>query len=324
MHVFITGGSGFAGQNLIPYLLERECRLTCLLRVPERLPSELRSRVSVVVGDLSNPGAEAEIALKQADAVVHLAGHLWGRSYEDYDRVNRVGTETLLRAAAGAPLQRFVYLSSLAAAGPSRIGEPLTEASEPAPVSWYGRSKLAGEQVLTEASFPWTVIRAPAIYGPGDLATLIFYRLAACHIQLHLMGGRPEHSIMHVADLCQAIWLVLTSETRPQSTYFVNDDQPIHRLGEIMAHVKEAVGKWALAIPVPGWLLRCAEGALTLGQRLGLAPARVTPDKLRELRHRAWTCSSDLIANNLCYQPQVSLAEGIHDTAAWYRNEGWL
>lgn len=324
MHIFLTGGSGFAGKNLIPYLMERECRLTCLLRVPERLPSELRSRVTVVVGDISNLGAEAEAALKQADAVVHLAGQLWGRSYKDYDRVNRVGTETLVRAAAGVPLQRFVYLSSLAAAGPSRLGEPLTEASEAAPVSWYGRSKLAGEQVLTEAPFPWTVIRAPAIYGPHDLATLIFYRLAANHIQLNIRGGRPEHSIMHVNDLCQAIWLVLTEEKRPQSTYFVHDGQPIHQLEEIMTHVQQAVGKWALTVPVPGWLVKCAESALTLGQRFGLAPARVTPDKLRELRHLAWTCSSDQIANNLGYRPQVSLAEGIRETAAWYRNEGWL
>ena len=77
-------------------------------------------------------------------------------------------------------------------------------------------------------------------------------------------------------------------------------------------------------MPVPAWLVRSAEGILALGQWIGLAPARVTPDKLRELRRRAWTCSSELITGNLGYSPLVSLAEGIPETARWYREQGWL
>ncbi len=326
MHIFLTGASGFAGKNLIPYLLDRGCRLTCLLRDPERLPEELRSRVAVVVGDLTHLGMEVVSALASAEAVVHLAGQLWGRSYEDFDRVNRQGTKALIEAVAqaGAPLRRFVYLSSIAAAGPARIGQPLTEASPAAPISRYGRSKLAGEQTLAGAAFPWTVIRAPAVYGPYDPATLTFFRLAACHIHPIIGWGRPEHSIMHVEDVCQAIWLTLTSETRPYSTYFINDGQPIHRLREVMALVVESVGKWVVPVPIPGGLVLAAEGILALGQRIGLAPSRLTPDKLRELRQRAWTCSADLITDNLGFMASVPLSQGISETAAWYRANGWL
>ena len=326
MHVFLTGASGFVGKNLVPYLLDRGCRLTCLLRDPERLPEKLRSRVTVVIGDLTNLGPEVISVLANADAVVHLAGQLWGRTYDDFDRVNRQGTEDLIKAIVqtNAPLRRFIYLSSLAASGPARSGQPLTETSPAAPISWYGRAKLAGEQALAGATFPWTVIRAPAVFGPWDPATLIFFKLAACHINPIIGWGRPEHSTIHIEDVCQAIWLVLTGETRPQSTYFINDGQAIHRQREVMTLVVESVGKWAVPMPIPGGLVLAAEGLLALGQRIGLAPSRVTPDKLRELRQRAWTCSADLITENLGFKASVPLSQGISETAAWYRANGWL
>lgn len=326
MHIFLTGASGFAGKNLVPYLLDRECRLTCLLRVPERLPEELRSRVTVVVGDLTHLGAEVLPALATADAVVHLAGQLWGRTYDEFDRVNRLGTEALVKAIAqaDAPLRRFVLLSSLAAAGPARSGQPLTETSPAAPISWYGRTKLAGERVLAEAAFPWTVIRAPAVYGPHDQATLTFFRLAAHHIRPVIGWGRPEYSIIHVEDVCQAIWLALTRETGPHSTYFVNDGQPVHRLRDIMALVAKASGNWTVPVSVPGGLVWAAEGVLALGQRIGLVPPRITPDKLRELRQQAWTCDANLITANLGFKATVPLAQGISETTAWYRANGWL
>ncbi|UCH63239.1 MAG: NAD(P)-dependent oxidoreductase [Fidelibacterota bacterium] len=326
MHIFLTGSSGFVGKNLIPYLLDRGCRLTCLLRDPERLPEELRSQVTVVIGDLTCLAKEVIQALGSAEAVVHMAGQLWGRTYEDYDRVNREGTEALIQAVKqpNGPLRRFVYLSSIAAAGPARIGQPLEETSPAAPISWYGRTKLAGERALAGAVFPWTVIRAPAAYGPQDKATLTFFRLVAHHIRPDIKWGRPEHSIIHVQDVCQAIWLVLTSETRLQSTYFINDGQAIHTLREVMTLVVESVGKWVVPVPIPGGLVLVAESLLALGQRIGLTPSRLTPDKLRELRRPAWTCSAELIAENLGFKALVPLDQGISETATWYRARGWL
>jgi len=326
MHIFLTGASGFTGKNLVPYLLDRECRLTCLLRVPERLPEELRSRVTVVVGDLTHLGPEVLPALATAEAVVHLAGQLWGRTYDEFDRVNRLGTEALVKAIAQAdsPLRRFVLLSSLAAAGPARIGQPLTEASPAAPISWYGQTKLAGERVLAGAAFPWTVIRAPIVYGPYDRGGFRFYRWAARHTRLLVRGGRLELSLIHTKDVCQAIWLALTRESRQSSTYFLNDSQPIHQLRAIIAQVARAVGTWTVPVPIPAGLVRVAEGALTVVQHLGGGGTFLNADKLRELRQQAWTCDASLITANLGFKATVPLAQGISETAAWYRANGWL
>jgi len=146
----------------------------------------------------------------------------------------------------------------------------------------------------------------------------------ARHIRPLIGWGRSEYSIIYVEDLCQAVWLTLTRETRPQSTYFINDGQPIHQLRDITALVAKAIGSWTLPIPVPGGLVWAAERVLTLGQRIGLAPARITPDKLREMRQSAWTCSADLITENLGFKPSMPLVRGISETAAWYRAKGWL
>ena len=75
--------------------------------------------------------------------------------------------------------KRFVYLSSLAAAGPSCDGAPSKETGEPKPVSAYGRSKLEGERIVMrhKNTIPVTVIRPPAVYGPRDKDFYIFFKL---------------------------------------------------------------------------------------------------------------------------------------------------
>ena len=138
------------------------------------------------------------------------------------------------------------------------------------------------------------------------------------------MGSRMELSLIHVIDVCQAIWLALTRETRPQSTYFINDGQPVYYLDEVTALLAEAVGTWTVPVLVPAIAIRLAEGVLTVGQRIGLAPSRLTADKLGELRKGTWTCRADLITDTLGFKPEVPLRQGLSETAAWYRANGWL
>ena len=326
MRLFVTGATGFIGKNLVPYLLDRKCQVTCLIRDPQRLPEKWRTEVTTVVDDLRSFGPEAQQALARIDAVVHLAGQPWGHSYHDFDQVNRAGTQNLVQAAAapGNSIRRFIYVSSLAVAGPAPLGEPLSEESTPRPMSWYGRSKLAGEQTLIGAAFPWTVLRPPPVYGPYDQDLLRFFKLVRVHLGPRLMGNRPEVSLIHVEDVCQAIWLILTKEQRPDSIYFVNDGETIHHLQDTLATLAEAIGTWTVPIPLPRSLLWVAEKLLAIGQHLNVAPARMTSDKLWELRQSAWTCRSDLIARNLGYQPAMPLRKGLEQTFAWYREAGWL
>jgi nucleoside-diphosphate-sugar epimerase len=153
------------------------------------------------------------MALRQAvqnmDVVIHLAGATRGRSTDDFDRINHGGTQQLVDACvqSGVRLRSFVYISSIAAAGPGASEMPLTEDDAPNPVGPYGRSKLLAEQAVLKANayLPVTVLRPSAIYGPRDTDFLQLFRavkrgLLPClwHQELHV-------DMCYVDDLVQGI-----------------------------------------------------------------------------------------------------------------------
>jgi nucleoside-diphosphate-sugar epimerase len=139
--VFLTGGTGFIGSHVAKVFLARGWRVRALVRRPER-PGLLPGGVDVVPGDLSALAAYRK-PLEGCTAVVHCAGTTRARGLAEYRRVNVEGTEAIARAAAAAcPEAMFVHVSSQAAVGPSRNGRAVREGDAPAPVSWYGRSKL--------------------------------------------------------------------------------------------------------------------------------------------------------------------------------------
>src|SRR5205823_6323062 len=83
-----------------------------------------------------------------------------------------------LEAAAERPPRRFVLVSSLAAAGPTRPGAPVDETRPPSPVTPYGQSKLAAEVLVRAMAFPWTIVRPPTVYGERDREVLKLFKLA--------------------------------------------------------------------------------------------------------------------------------------------------
>jgi nucleoside-diphosphate-sugar epimerase len=84
------------------------------------------------------------------------------------------------------------------------------------------------------------------------------------------------------------------------------------------------MGTWTVAVRPPGWLLYA--GALvaeTVGA-LSRRPPILSREKLREIKSGEWICSSARIRSILGWEPQVSLAEGVEQTARWYREARWL
>ena len=162
MKAFVTGGTGFLGTHLVNALLARGDDVTCLVRSPSKAASLERRRVRLIRGDLDDAGALRR-GCAGADVIFHLAGRIAARDLNAFMRANRDGTANLLEAAAERPPRRFVYVSSLAAAGPTVPGQPIDETRPPAPVTPYGQSKLAGEVLVRAVAFPWTVVRPPRL-----------------------------------------------------------------------------------------------------------------------------------------------------------------
>src|SRR5215813_9533860 len=121
--ILVTGATGFVGSHLVDRLLERGNRLSCLVRKSSNLRYVKDPGIELVYGGLDE-STDWDEAFEGVDTVYHVAGTTFARRAEDYYRVNHKGTELLLSETVKRRdrIRRFVYISSLAATGPSRDG----------------------------------------------------------------------------------------------------------------------------------------------------------------------------------------------------------
>lgn len=257
------------------------------------------------------------------DLVFHVAGAVGARSPEEFLRVNRDGAARVARAALHAGVRRFVLVSSQAVTGPSRPGEALGESSVPGPLTAYGRSKLAGEEAVRETGVPLSIVRPPAVYGPGDRAFLPLFRFAARGVVPLLGGGGQELTLVHVRDLARALLAVADGPATLGRTYHVGNATPVTQR-ELAVAIGRAVGREVRCVPLPGFVVRPALCAAGLAARMrGRAPL-LDADKSRELLASGWVCSSEALARDAGWRAEIPLADGLAETVRSYREAGWL
>jgi len=236
---------------------------------------------------------------------------------------NRDGTAILLRAAEVAPPQRFVFVSSLAAAGPTEPGHPIDEARAPRPVTPYGASKLAGELLVRAAPFAWTVIRPALVYGEWDRAFFRLFALANRGLVPLIGDGAQELSLLHASDLTRALVAVPATERTAGRVYFAAHSEVVTARAVAEA-VARSLGRKSRVLSVPRPLARVAMGVI--GSVAGLAgrPSVVSQARAAEFFAPAWTCRADALARDANWEARIDLATGLRRTAAWYREAGWL
>ncbi|HLB24926.1 MAG TPA: NAD-dependent epimerase/dehydratase family protein, partial [Nitrospirota bacterium] len=181
MKALVTGGTGFIGSHLVEALLKKGYSVRCLVRDLAKQGWLAGLDVELVTGDCNEP-ATLEGAVDGVDYVFHVAGITKAARGETYYSVNGEGTKNVALAAAGsAGLRKLVYVSSQAAAGPSRQGRPRKEDDPPGPVSDYGRSKLMGERYCLELAdrVDLAIVRPTSVYGPRDRDIYTFFRMVS-------------------------------------------------------------------------------------------------------------------------------------------------
>jgi nucleoside-diphosphate-sugar epimerase len=304
----LTGATGFVGSAIARRLRSSgwAVRALCRSAAPPALPG-----VEWVGGSLEDAAA-LRVLSADADALVHCAGAVRGATAADFDRTNLHGTRRLVQAATRSGVSRFLLISSLAAREPH--------------LSPYARSKRLGEDALQAGAgrMAWTILRPPAVYGPGDRETLPLVRCMRLGFAPVLGGPEARFSLLHVVDLADAVAHLLDAPAWAPGPFEIHDGCPGgYGWADLVQTVGRILGRRVRPLRIPPVVLRCA-GRINLRWSAGRGRMpMLTPGKVRELTHPDWVCDDRPLRAATGWCPQVRLEDGMRRTIARLRAGVW-
>jgi nucleoside-diphosphate-sugar epimerase len=258
--------------------------------------------------------------------VVHCAGCTKALNPRDYFEANQVATRRLVEAIdRHAPsLDRLVHISSLAASRPATSAAPATEEMDSAPVTVYGRSKLAGELEIRErCRVPFTILRPAAVYGPRDTDFLNLFKAVRNRVVPVVRRGRQELSLVYAGDLAQSVVVALEHPGGDSGIYHVAEPQPVTSR-ELAGEIARQVGVRPLFTPLPLALLWSICAGRDLISRISGRPHILSRQKYAELIAPGWVSGTNRLRQDLGFVCRTGLREGIARTLDWYRGRRWI
>jgi nucleoside-diphosphate-sugar epimerase len=315
----LTGATGFIGTHLIKNLAERGRDIRCLIRKTSDTKHLKQLGVELFVGDLTSRDS-LKGAAKDVNIIFHLAGEVYSSKCRDYYKINVDGTKNLVEECLSENIERFVYLSSIAAVGPMR-DILLNEQSICRPVNPYGRSKFETERILIKSfdryGFPITILRAPIVYGPSRRHNIITKILQMIYKGRFLIvgDGKKLRSLCYIDNLCQGLMIVEEFPNSIGEIYFVSDERP-YTFNEIFQTIALEMGHVPNEIHLPGWI----------GEVCGLASRSLSAMGFYSLSlYTIWNmvldmaCDINKAKKQLNYKPKIDTKEGIQRTIRYYQ-----
>lgn len=302
MKLAITGATGFVGRHLLNLATAKGHEVRALTRSAQAP----LAGVNWIEGAI-DPAHGLDRLVEGVDAVIHVAGAISARDRAGFAACNIDGTAAMIAAAQAANVRRFIHVSSLAAREPA--------------LSDYGWSKAESERRVELSGLDWTIVRPPAVYGPGDREMLELFRMAARGIVLLPPPGRL--SLIEVSDLARLLLSSARSATTGVRKIYEPDDGTVRGLDHksFARLLGDAVGRRIVALSVPGGVLRLASmlERLTKGDK-----AKLTADRVRYFCHPDWVARRSLAPPVRLWQPKIGPEAGLRATALAYRDAGWL
>jgi len=301
--IAITGTPGFIGGVLAKRLAADDFRIRALVRPTSANRLSNNFVQEVISGDLDDTDSLRRL-VTGADAVVHCAGAVRGAEEIDFDRVNVDGLARLVEIASRQKRPpRFLLLSSLAAREPQ--------------LSYYAASKLKGEKTLATHADDmfWSVLRPPAVYGPGDREMLPLFQWMFRGIAPVIGSNKNRVSLLYVEDLAEAVVSWLRNCKHPQRFYELHDEHPNGYSWQEIIDVVQLMRRKSLIkakIPIP--LLNMIASVNLMTAKFFNRSPMLTPGKVKELIHPNWVADNKQFSNDTGWLPRFSLEVGLQRT----------
>ena len=330
MKILITGASGFIGSFIVEEALRQGFETWAVVRKNSSRSFLQDERIHFIELNLSSEEQlKEQLKEHQFDYVVHAAGVTKCLHKEDFFRINTEGTKNLVRAliALQMPLKRFVYISSLSIMGAIREEQPyqeIRESDKAQPNTAYGKSKIEAEEWLdTIKGLPYVILRPTGVYGPRERDYFMMAKSIQAHTDFAVGFKQQDITFVYVTDVVQAVFLALEKGLTGRR-YFLSDGE-VYQSSTFSDLIRKELGNpWWIRITAPIWLLRVITFC---GEYIGHMTGKVTAlnnDKYYIMRQRNWRCDIKPARQELGYEPKVKLAEGVHRSILWYKENGWL
>jgi dihydroflavonol-4-reductase len=320
MKTFVTGGTGFIGNQVVRRLLERGHDVTCLVRSPAKAAGLSDMGAAVVQGDITDRESMRE-GMTGADVVFHIAA--WyevGLPPSDEERMEQInvgGTENVLGLAVELGIPRIVYTSTVGVLGDT-YGRVVDETYKRGSAfdSAYDRSKYQAHQMAERyiaQGAPIIVVMPASVYGPGDHSVIAeFLRLQLRGLLPAIFGADTGFTFVHVEDVAEGHVLAAEKGEIGQAYVLAGDVmtagdalQLTARLAGIAAPLVQLDSRWvAPLVPLAEWV-----------ERFVALPLLFSSETLRSTG-RTWWVTSAKAERGLGYTHR-SVEEGMAETVLW-------
>lgn len=325
--VLITGASGFVGYHLIAAALSSGLEVFAAVRPSSNISHLKEFDIQYTHLDFGNVEAlKTELAAKNYQYIIHASGITKAKTKEEYEEVNAGHTKNLAVAAmsAGIQLEKFVFVSSLAAMGPlTNLADEIEDNSAAHPVTNYGASKLLAEKYLTEIKdLPLIVIRPTAVYGPREKDIFILFQTISKGLEPHIGKFKQQISFIYVTDLARIIVDSLFSAVT--NRYYNVSDGGVYDRYALAEGVKKALQKRTLKFHLPVAAVAALAALMERLYKNSAASPALNKEKMNELTAINWACSIANVKKDLGFKPHYNLEAGILETVNWYKTNKWL
>jgi len=336
--VLVTGAAGFIGSHLVDALTADGIAVRSFIKIGDDVANLSESQSEIVSGDLRDVES-LKRAMEGIETVYHLAAisrYDLNVPEDEYRAVNVEGTRNVLKCAEQAGVKSFLFTATIEAVGLSEKGDPLTEESPPCPRNIYGITKQDAEDLVTSYNSPsgmkTVVVRPPMTYGPREMILCSrLFKVIQRGIYPLVGSGEALTEFCYVKNQVQGIRLA-AEKGRSGEVYFISDDES-YMIRNVVKAIAEELGVKVITphLPIPVALVIGFVFEI-LAKVLRFYPF-VIPQTGRPPFSRKtvkWTSESKLYCDiskarqELGFNPEFTLEEGIRETVAWYRRHGHM